>query len=249
MDPLLAFILIDAFSHSTIFNRIIVFFLIFISIKTWGTIWGKFNEIKFINARNQSFFKTFKKKHHLMESYLEKQRLSIFALGSPMEEIYGKAVKELFNVMRRKGYADEAIASAPINESGITLSKTEMTAVRVQTEGELSEQMLFIEDRMSKIATVTAIAPSVGLLGTVWGIMEAFMSMTDSGSALITSVAPGISGALLTTALGLFVAIPSAYFYNKLSDRVKRTIVKTETFTDTLLCEIADVYGDRNEVF
>ena len=100
-----------------------------------------------------------------------------------------------------------------------------------------------LEQHLSFLATVGSTSPYVGLLGTVWGIMELFMSMANSGSSLmVMKVAPGIAGALLTTVVGLLIAMPSAIIYNILLDRVKFISVKTENFSEELITAIARIH-------
>ena len=78
-----------------------------------------------------------------------------------------------------------------------------------------------LERRLSFLATTASVTPFVGLFGTVWGIMDAFGEIGRMGSASLTVVAPGISEALITTAMGLFAAIPAAVFFNAFTSRVK----------------------------
>lgn len=245
MSPLIANLFLDAFLHSSSFNQVIVIGLLVASPYFWMLMLGKFADLKIINNNNRKFFTPLKKQLHPTQHYIETK--GILTLGTPMSEIYGTAMKELDTIMRRKGYTEEQIKEHVSGAFDIRLTETEMAAVRAKAEGELSEQIIIIESTLSTIGTFTATAPSVGLFGTVLGVMEAFMAMASSGSAMITSVAPGISGALLTTVLGLFIAIPSSIGYNMLSDRIRKTSVKTENFTDELITNIARTYTTRNE--
>ncbi len=92
----------------------------------------------------------------------------------------------------------------------------------------LSEQRLLLERNVSTLGTLAAIAPLTGLLGTVWGIMRAFHDMSLAGSAAPSVVAGGVSEALITTALGLVVAIPSAILYNHFTRRIQTVLVVAE---------------------
>ncbi|HEY8232236.1 MAG TPA: MotA/TolQ/ExbB proton channel family protein, partial [Vicinamibacteria bacterium] len=78
-----------------------------------------------------------------------------------------------------------------------------------------------LERRLSFLATTASVTPFVGLFGTVWGIMDAFAEIGRMGSASLVVVAPGIAEALITTAMGLFAAIPAAVFFNTFTSRVK----------------------------
>jgi biopolymer transport protein TolQ len=89
------------------------------------------------------------------------------------------------------------------------------------------------EDKMYWLATIVSGAPFLGLLGTVWGVMDAFGTM-DSGGATIEHLAPGVSGALLTTVAALCVAIPIVFAYNNLSARTRAEMSKLENFASNL---------------
>ena len=89
-----------------------------------------------------------------------------------------------------------------------------------------------LEQHLAFLATVGATAPYIGLFGTVWGIMHAFRALGDLQNTTITAVAPGISEALMTTALGLFVAIPAVIAYNRYVHRVSHFVSQYQVFQE-----------------
>ncbi len=89
-----------------------------------------------------------------------------------------------------------------------------------------------LEYSLATLATVGSTSPYVGLFGTVWGIMTAFSSLGDVQQATLASVAPGISEALVTTAIGLFAAIPAVVAYNRFADQVNRLEVRFDAFME-----------------
>ena len=101
-------------------------------------------------------------------------------------------------------------------------------------------------DRMKRslrpLSVIATISPLLGLLGTVWGVMDAFNGMAQSGSAALSAVAPGISGALLTTIVGLLVALPSMVGYNLLSSRIRRISVQMDNFAQEYISAIQNAY-------
>jgi len=145
--------------------------------------------------------------------------------------------------LRRVGVGEEDLRAWRPGETGIRLSDVEIAAIRGMAQRRLAEQQLAVEHKMSRIATATTSAPSIGLFGTVWGVMVAFMAMGSGGANMISAVAPGISGALLTTVVGLLVAIPSAIGYNALSDRVRELVVEMENFVDEFMADISRIHG------
>jgi biopolymer transport protein TolQ len=89
-----------------------------------------------------------------------------------------------------------------------------------------------LEQSLSTLATVGSTSPYVGLFGTVWGIMSAFASLGNAQQATLAMVAPGISEALITTAIGLFAAIPAVVAFNQFADQVGRLEVRYDAFTE-----------------
>jgi len=98
-----------------------------------------------------------------------------------------------------------------------------------------SKQSDKLENHLSLLATVGSSAPYIGLFGTVWGVMHAFQALGDVQHATLAAVAPGISEALVATAIGLFAAIPAVIAYNRLSTRVDRLLSEYENFAEGFL--------------
>ena len=92
-----------------------------------------------------------------------------------------------------------------------------------------------LENHLSMLATVGSSAPYIGLFGTVWGVMHAFQSLGNVQHATLAAVAPGISEALIATAIGLFAAIPAVIAYNRLTNRVDRLLGEYENFAEGFL--------------
>lgn len=96
----------------------------------------------------------------------------------------------------------------------------------------LNREMDRLEHHLTFLATVGSTSPYVGLFGTVWGIMNSFRALGNVSQATIAMVAPGISEALIATAMGLFAAIPAVIAYNKYANQVERLLVRYETFVE-----------------
>ncbi len=111
---------------------------------------------------------------------------------------------------------------------GRTLIEGSQRAMRVA----LSREVDRLEENLGNLATVGSISPYVGLFGTVWGIMVAFHGLANVKEATIAMVAPGISEALIATAMGLFAAIPAVIFYNRFSNAVERIELRYDTFQE-----------------
>ena len=100
--------------------------------------------------------------------------------------------------------------------------------VAIASENEL------LESDLHTLATIASVSPYIGLLGTVWGIMNSFQSLSQTSQTTIATVAPGISEALIATALGLIAAIPAVIAYNKFNRDIARIILRYENFSEEL---------------
>ena len=115
------------------------------------------------------------------------------------------------------------------------LTDIELRVVRSAMEESVSDQIVVLEDKLILLMTAVSISPFLGLFGTVWGIMLAFTEMAQAGRPDISTLAPGISGALLTTVLGLVVAIPSLVGYNYITFYIKQSTVFMDNFVEETL--------------
>ena len=118
------------------------------------------------------------------------------------------------------------------------LTTAEIESIRTSLEREVSDQILQLEDKLGMLATAVSVSPFFGLFGTVWGVMMAFCGIASQGRADISALAPGVSGALLTTVVGLMVAIPSLIGYNLLTITIRKITVYMDNFVEEFLAKI-----------
>ena len=126
------------------------------------------------------------------------------------------------------------------------LSPREIELVRGMCENTVQEEEIRIEQGMAVLATIVTASPMLGLLGTVWGVLDAFAVMGDKGTVLLSEIAPAISAALVTTVVGLMVAIPCAISYNNLATKVRHLTTDMDGFADELLGRIACEFQGRD---
>ena len=124
------------------------------------------------------------------------------------------------------------------NGASRALSFEEIDIIRATMEQAVADQIIVLEGKMIFLATAVSISPFLGLFGTVWGIMLAFTELAIAGKADIQTLAPGVSGALLTTVLGLVVAIPSVIGYNIITSQIKSTIVHLDNFVEEFIVKL-----------
>ena len=120
---------------------------------------------------------------------------------------------------------------ARLKQGGIPADQLLEGARRAMRVGQLKE-IERLEESLANLATIGSTSPYVGLFGTVWGIMIAFQGLSNVKEATIAMVAPGISEALIATAMGLFAAIPAVVAYNRYSSKVDRLTLRFDTFQD-----------------
>lgn len=119
-------------------------------------------------------------------------------------------------------------------QAGLTAGQIVEGAQRAMRVSQMRE-MDRLEANLATLATIGSTSPYVGLFGTVWGIMNSFSALGNVQAATLAMVAPGISEALIATAMGLFAAIPAVIFYNRYADKVSRLEVRYNTFTEEFL--------------
>jgi biopolymer transport protein ExbB/TolQ len=125
------------------------------------------------------------------------------------------------------------------------ITPTQMGMVRSAMERAVGEAALALEERLVLLSLAVSGAPFLGLLGTVWGVMETFGEIAVQGRADLKAMAPGVSAALITTVMGLMVAIPAMFGYNYLISAVKGTIVEMDNFAAQLAAVFDHQYVDH----
>ena len=218
-------------------GRAILLLLMGGSIWVWSMMITKNTYLRRAQQQSNRFLMTYRKALHPLLVLQPKHK----TVGSPVEVVYRQSYSALEAVLDVQG-----ISMTELDDSSelvrIRLSDRQIDSVRNAAERAVSEQALLLESNMNTLASASSLAPFCGLFGTVWGVMRAFGAMSGSGSALLSEVAPGISSALATTVLGLLVAIPSVYGYNKLSDHIRCLTVTMDNFAQEVTGDLERVH-------
>lgn len=154
---------------------------------------------------------------------------ALAAAGSPFSNVYAAGYRELQN----------QVGSAPGTQAPPLKS---LNAVTVNMQLAASEEVRRVEKGMTWLATTGSVTPFIGLFGTVWGIIDAFSGLGSAGSASLRAVAPGISEALVTTAAGLFAAIPAVIFYNSFLGDIRELAQRLDTFALEVAAQIEKTF-------
>ncbi len=212
--PLLAQAQAEAFSggvagllaHAGWVARIVLAILLIFSLVSWAIIVYKGLVLQKARRHTDTFLNVFRKSTKFSEVNSVCSQLK----ASPLTGVFQAGYHEV-NQQVRSGSGEAE--SRPVVRSIESLSRSLARAATVEVTR--------LERRLSFLATTASVTPFIGLFGTTWGIMNAFEDIGRMGSANLAVVAPGISEALVTTAMGLFAAIPAAVFYNQFASRVK----------------------------
>ena len=173
--------------------------LLIASLYSWSVILGKMSTFRKATRESQRFIRAFRKATRLQEMATVAEECKASPLAQVFEEVY-----ETYK--RQTGGSGPPRNLAPLERSAQTAA---------------SEAITSLERRLTWLATIASASPFVGLFGTVIGIVDAFHGLGTAGAATLRAVAPGISEALITTAAGLFVAIPAVVAYNQFTARIR----------------------------
>lgn len=210
--------LLKIFGDTDIFGQILTVGLGVFSLVAWTVMFGKYNELKRLRDLNLAFEQRLREERTLLdlpESLRNKRTIPYADLFADSVEAYWRAA----SILKEKG-EDNSRARLTHSENAIQRA--------------IARQSLRYEASMIFLATIVSGAPFLGLLGTVWGVMEAFSAVSDQAAASIRTLAPGVSAALLTTIAGLVVAIPSMFGYNFLLGKVKQLNTELENYASSL---------------
>lgn len=185
--------------------------LLLFSVISWGIILYKWWTFRGIEKQTSSFIDVFRKS----AKFSEVQAVCPSLAGSPLVGMFQAGYAELSAQLR----ANQPAASPGTPAPRPTLKS--ITAVDRALLRASSIEVNKLEKRVTFLATTASITPFIGLFGTVWGIMTAFMNIGAQGSTDLAVVSTPIAEALIATALGLFAAIPAVYFYNHFTSKVK----------------------------
>ncbi len=224
-----------AYSESNLPGKLIVWILFAGSVYAWSVMISKMNELYKARRESSRFLAAYRKGPHPISLFLKRGKHE----GSPLYAVYAQTCQALSESMTSGGVDPSDLFMGEVSSTGRPkLDAVQISNVRNTAERTVVDAALMLEHSMGFLATATTAAPFLGLLGTVWGVMDAFAGMAVTGQAMLAMVAPGISGALLTTVVGLLVALPSVIGYNTLSNQIRRLAVETDNFAQEFICDI-----------
>jgi len=188
---------------------VVLGFLLCFSVFSWTIIFAKWNSFRGARQTNASFLRAFRKSPGMDAIVAASERYR----PSPLVAVFDFGYEELERQVKAKGKV------------------TSRTALERSLQLGVSEEIAKLERNMQWLATTASVTPFIGLFGTVLGIIRAFQDLGNMGSTSLKALGPGISEALITTAFGLFAAIPAAIFYNHFGHAIREIAARMEDFS------------------
>ena len=221
--------ILELFLNASIVVKSVIVILILASLVSWMIIFERWIYIKKVN---QEFF-------DFETRFWSDSGLEALLLTSQEGEHEPIGAEYIFQV----GYLDyKRLIAEKIDSDTIILS------VQRNMQAALTKEQSLLEKHLPFLATIASVSPYIGLFGTVWGIMNSFRGLAGSSQATLSAVAPGISEALIATAIGLFAAIPALIAYNKYISDSDRLISSFEGFKEEFSSVLhRDMQSDKNE--
>lgn len=213
---------IELVTSSTMATKVVLAILVVLSLISWSVMIAKTIEFRRAEAAGRRFMNSFEKAQSLDIAADLAER----STPSPQREVLLRALRFLHETT-------PALGATP--ERGARLSASQVEALRLVLDSESGA----VRDRMGhfvpSLATIGSASPLIGLLGTVLGVIDAFLGIATKGSGNIGAVAPGVAEALIATAAALSVAIPAVFGYNILAHRLNRFDGELDTFSSELI--------------
>jgi len=231
--------LVFAFGHATIAGKLVLFLLAIGSIFSWSVMLTKLRVVQFARKQNLRFLAAFRQDRQPLRLFEKNARFP----GSPIFNVYRAGCQEITFQLLGSAEVDETFKARLGIADKITAAQ--MGSVTAAMERAVGETALELESQMILLATAVSGSPFLGLLGTVWGVMDAFTGVAEAGAPNLAAMAPGVSGALITTVTALCVAIPAMFGYNFLVTRIRGMIVEMDNFAAELASEFEHKFVDH----
>lgn len=219
-----------ALEQSHLPGLVVAVILLLLSVVSWSIMFSKLGMVGKAARQNFRFVYAFRRAKTTLAPY----EANVSVPGSTIFHVYRAGCREL--AYHLLGSTDPDELSHAQARMADEITPDQMDSVRAAMDRSIGEMTLFLEARMNLLATAVSGAPFLGLLGTVWGVMETFggVASAGAGGASLQSMAPGVAAALVTTVIALLVAIPAMFGYNFLINRIRTLILEMHNFSAEL---------------
>src|SRR5260221_7106434 len=255
-QPVLANAFMYAIDKATPEGKATIIALAVVSLLSWTVSISKIRQLWRASKMSKKFFAAYRATRDPLDLFRKKEEFD----GAPAFEIYFTGAEELaYHLKNNPVEVKSRTKVTPVSSDAIQGVHTDMLArsietkvssasfdsVRVALERSVSAEGLGLEKGMIVLSTAVAGGPFIGLLGTVWGVMETFSGIGIAKAATLTAMAPGVAGALIATVVGLFVAIPAMFAYNFMVTRVRAFTQELDNYATEYATAIEHAYVDN----
>ena len=253
--PIFANAMTFALEKATIEGKVTIGLLAVVSLFSWTVIIKKARQLYLAQKAGKKFFEAYRATRDPLELFNKKSDFT----DAPAFEVYAAGAEELAYHLKNNPVTVRAKAKSSgeaatghtdhLAKSTVTkVSGSAFESVRVVLDRSVGQQALSLEKGMIILSTAVAGGPFIGLLGTVWGVMETFSGIAIAKAASLTAMAPGVAGALIATVVGLFVAIPAMFAYNYMITSIRAITQELDNFNSELSTSMEHVYVDNRSV-
>ena len=226
--------LLTAFFTSDIIGQGIVVLLLVLNIRGWGTMLTKVISLWNVDNSCKRFLDCFKNSYNSPIAMAVQFRTNKF--DGPLTEIYKAGIRTLLDILEISNQEQPRF----FREGRLPrkLIPEEIEKIRASMNLTMTKQSEQLEDGLVGLGNIVSVSPLLGLFGTVWGVMMTFIGIAKVGKPDIMAIAPGISGALLTTVAGLFVAIPNSVANNWINGKIDTYYRNMEIFIEDFISSL-----------
>ena len=213
--------------QSDLMGKALVAFMLLLSLWSWALIFTRVVSLNRISASNKSFWRKFQD----LRSLPEVDRMPNADLNTPMGQLAKVGSDEFHRII------SDVRSHTKVKDWSFFLD-AQLSMAKERIESIFAGLVAPFDRGVFLLAMISSASPFLGLLGTVWGIMNSFYEIGNQGSASLPVVAPGIAAALITTIVGLAVAIPALFFYNYCNNKAERAADEMEELKDLLIVRL-----------
>ena len=244
-----------AFEKATTEGKITIGCLLVLSLFSWTIILTKFYQLYRARKVSKKFYAAYTSTRDPLEIFRKGEEFE----GAPAYQLYLSGSEELTYHLKnnpvdvtgraRTGHDSEQFKSVETDFIAKSISTKihsgSFEAVKVTLEEAAAAEAMSLEKGMIVLSTAVSGGPFIGLLGTVWGVMETFAGIAKANSASLTTMAPGVAGALIATVIGLLVAIPAMFAYNFMVTTIRAITQELDGFASRYATQIDHKYVDN----
>ena len=225
------FSIVEVIRHAGMVVKFVMGMLVLFSVTSWAIIFLKGFTLRKATRQGEKFLEAFWESRQLEEIYRQSRDLP----NTPLAELYKAGYRELERFREGATRSEDVTMRATGPKGAVTNKEAARDNIARALRRTTTVELTKLERAIPFLATCGNTSPFIGLFGTVWGIMISFHDIGASGSASLSVVAPGISEALVATAIGLFAAIPAVIFYNHFNNKIRVLESEMDTFTADFL--------------